>query len=205
MKKICSWFVLIGLLISFAGCAANEPQTLATVTEAPAAGQLRTPPEGYVVLGLADGNVPLKTGGYTWTYTTEDGNEEMTHADQMERPIPMHSMESIAFQAVPMGGETKSEDGYTAAHGCRVSLAWQSRPDTVTGVCWPTDHQGTTTPQLTVDCDGNDFIAYVGSYIYELKAVWQEKTDGYSGEVTYYIHVNVGPIGVVPIDAVKGG
>ena len=205
MKKLVVGLMLFALLFSMAGCAATAPETLATVTQAPTAGEILTPPDGYVVLGLADGSVPLKTGGYTWSRVTGHGTAETFHADQWIQPLPLESMESVAFQAVPIDGTAVSEEGFVARLGCQVFLDWQIPPDAVSGVCWPTDYKTDTQPELSVNCKTDQFTAYVGSFIYELNAAWLDDGDGYSGKASYYIHVTVGEIGVVPIQTAQEG
>lgn len=201
MKKLFSWMLIFGILLSLTGCATNMPETLLTVAEdpfAPTTGKFLTPPKGYVV--IAEGNIPLKTGGYTWSGETGRGTGETIHADQAIRPLSVENMETVTFQAVPIDGITMSEDGYVAYMGCRVSLDWQIPPDAVSGVCWPTDYKTDEQPELRVSCKTDHFTAYVGSFIYELSATWADHGEGYSGKATYYIHVIIEDAVIEPIE-----
>lgn len=203
MKRLCAILLVFVSLLSVTGCMENITGTYAEVTNVPRipdTDEFLTPPEGSVVLGLADGCVPMKIGGYSWTKEADDGSKQTTHADQAVRPLPLERMESIVFQAVPIDGMVLSAEGFSAELGSRIELDWQISPDTFSAVCWPTDYETDVQPQLRVDCEADYFFAYVGSFIYELSAVWSDHGNGYSGEATYYIHITVDEIGVVPIE-----
>ena len=134
MKKLLVCLLSLAILISMAGCSANAPQTQPTETKPLAEYEFLTPPEGWVNLGLADGRVPLTAGGYTWTQTTGHGTGETMHADQYMQPLPVESMQSISFQAVPIDGVTMSLDGFSAEKGSVVTLDWQTTPDAISGI-----------------------------------------------------------------------
>lgn len=196
MKKLLICLLLLAMLFSVTGCVANIPETLITEVGEPydpMAGEFLTPPKGYVV--TQDGNIPLKTGGYSWSVDTGHGTGKHMIADQAERPVPVEYLETVRIvQESPIDGKVyyMGDTPEMIEYGAKIKLDWQVKPDTLECTFWPADYEETGKTErklLAFDCDKDGFMAYLGSYIYELSAAWGNHGAGYSGKATYYIHV----------------
>lgn len=196
MKKLFACLFLVAMLLSMAGCVANIPETLVTVTGEPydpVSGEFLTPPKGYVV--TQNGKIPLTTGGYSWSVDTGHGTGKHMIADQYMWPLPVKDMETVKITPEsPMDGINyyMADPPISIPMGAKVALDWQVMPDTVECVFWPGDHKTTGAPEHKLfDCEKDGFIANLGDYIYEFSAAWGNHGGGYSGKATYYIHVIV--------------
>lgn len=197
MKKAVIWFVLFAMMFSVAGCISNVPEPGTTVADDPydpTARDFPAPPKGYVVTG--EGKVPLRLGGYNWSYESGYGKGGGFIADQAEWPMPLKYMETVTLPAELIDGvdvhliENKNE-GFANYPGCRVSLDWQVPPDAVSCICWHVDHKTNGISQIPVECTKDSFVAKQGSFIYEFSAGWLDHGGGYSGKASLYIHVIV--------------
>lgn len=198
MKKAVIWLLLFAMAFTMAGCVANMPETsLCLVTGDPydpTEGNFPAPPKGYV--GTDSGNVPLRLGGYNWSYETGLGKGRGFIADQAQWPLPLEYMETVSFSPELMDGadlpitENKNE-GLEVYPGRRVSLAWQVPPDAVSCICWHVDHETNGIAEIPVSCTKDSFVAQQGSFIYEFTAGWLDHGAGYSGKASFYVHVVV--------------
>ena len=198
MKRLLIWLVLLAVLPCVAGCVADIPDTSITVVTGepydPAAGEFPKPPNGYVV--TEEGKVPLRVGGYNWSYETGHGKGNGFIADQAQWPMPQEYMETVTFPAEQMNtGDVhivqNKEESFAVYPGCRVSLDWQVTPDAVSCICWHVDHETNGISEIPVECTKGGFVAKQGSYIYEFSAGWLDQGRGYGGEASFYIHVAV--------------
>ena len=196
MKKLFIWFALFTLLFSMTGCVANTPETLIPVTQEPydpVSGAFLIPPKGYVV--TQGGNIPLRTGGYSWSVDTTYGKGKHMIADQYMWPLPVKDMETVKIiPESPLDGtnDYTEDPPISIKKGAKVVLDWQVMPDTVECIFWPADHEATGAPERKLfDCEKDGFVANLGDYIYEFSAAWGNHGAGYSGKATYYIHVIV--------------
>lgn len=197
MKKGIIWLVLLAMLLSVTSCAAKTTEpgiTLATEEPYdPLSGDFPAPPDGYVV--TEGGKVPLRVGGYNWSFKTEHKQGGFI-ADQAQWPMPLKDMKTVTFPAEQIDGadvhlvELNSES-FAVRPGRRVTLDWQVAPDTVSCICWHVDHEGNGISQIPVECTTDSFIANQGSFIYEFTAGWLAQGRDYGGKASYYIHVIV--------------
>lgn len=198
MKKLLIWLMLFAVLFCVAGCVANIPNTPITVVTGdpydPTAGEFPKPPNGYVV--TEDGKVPLRLGGYNWSYETGYGKGSGFIADQAQWPMPLKYMETVIFPAELIEGAdlhsiNNQNESFAVYPGCRVPLDWQVIPDSVSCICWHVDHETNGISEIPVECSKDGFVAKQGSFIYEFSAGWLDHGRGYSGKASLYIHVVV--------------
>jgi len=164
---------------------APVPITIQPRFTQPPAGTLRTP----------EGDVELTLGGYSWIYE-EDGTGKAVIADQAGRPLPRDHVPSIAIDGKYT--ETVYEFREDLKHyiptnrpGFLVKLAWEQMPQSVTVACWPEAvwEDSSRGEQPVSEMGAEAFYAEVGSYVYEIHAVWEDCGRGYHGEANYYVHI----------------
>ena len=184
MKKLFIWLALFTLLFSMTGCVANTPETLIPVTQEPydpVSGEFLTPPKGYVV--TQSGNIPLRTGGYSWSVDTIYGTGKHMIADQYMWPLPVKDMETVKIiPESPLDGINyyMTDPPISIPMGAKVTLDWQVMPDSVECVFWPADHETTGATECKMVCEKDGFVAHLGSYIYEITSGWLDHGDGFS-------------------------
>ena len=196
MKKLFFLLTMFAMLFSILGCTANKPESGLTVATGepydPTAGRFPTPPKGYAV--TEDGALPLRLGGYTWSYETGHGTGRTFHADQAAWPPPLKDMETVKIiPESPLDGINyyMTDPPISIPMGAKVTMDWQVMPDSVECVFWPADHETTGATECKMACEKDGFVAHLGSYIYEITAGWLDHGDGFSGKASFYIHIIV--------------
>lgn len=196
MKKLFALLLAGVMLLGMTGCRSSAPTaqnetegTLGnaiapegiTPTETTPTTSVSMPPEG--TLTTPDGKAALHTGGYSWSYTTEQGITEATIADQSARPVPASSLKPVAISS-----QHAQEAGYS------VTLHWDSAPSSIAYTCWPdTVWEDANVPaEEVVSSEAASFFAKPGAYIYEIVATWDSSATGHSGTVTYYTYIVAG-------------
>lgn len=156
-------------------------------------GAFKKPPEGTLI--TPEGNMPLRTGGYSWFCKLGNGLEEATIADQVARPLPKESMEPISIGSqyaetvyAPVPGSDVYEP--TNSLGYLLKLSWEVDPASVTYTCWPEAvWEKENTPEESVVSQELAFYAKTGGYIYEIVATWDDVGAGYHGTANYYVYI----------------
>ena len=165
-----------------------EPPKPETAFKEPPALTLHTP----------DGELVIKAAGYNWTYENSDGTAVSTIADQAGRPIEQRFLEQVVIDSkyaesiyayVP---KTGSYEPINSA-GVLVKLNWQAAPTSVDFTCWDDAVWSTENvqEQQVFDWEDGAFYGYLGGYVYEITATWEDTGAGWYGSANYYVYIAV--------------
>jgi len=185
MKKIFVIALTAALLLSLTGCQGSTPTPSGTSPNSSGVDPqiYKEPPAGKIIASYTEGN--LQIGGYHWTYTSADGNEVATIADQACRPISM----GLLSTAIISNKQTEIAD----SAGYWVTPVWEVTPTAVTCTCWPAKWEDSCVREESlISQDDFSFYAKPGSYIYEINATWEDDGAGYHGSANYYVYIIAG-------------
>lgn len=165
-----------------ASAVRNQPES---VLEDPPVCTLFTP----------EGEYPLVKGGYSWTYFQ---GEQMCAviADQAGRPLGRSHLEVVSLgskYAERVYVPAKSGEGYEPSDeiGYFLKLSWPVSPDEVTVTCWQESvWEGKNVREEAASVwDVSAFYAKPGGYVYEIKANWKDRGEGFYGSANYYGYI----------------
>lgn len=151
------------------------------------------PPKGTIY--TPEGDVTLTPVGYDWTVLNTDGTATTTIADQASRPLPMKSCKQVMLDEKYAETIYLPEPGSsvlvpTNSLGFLMKLDWETAPSSVQIYCWPESvWQDSNTPEKTVVYQDGCFYAYLGAYVYEIVATWEDTGTGYHGSANYYVYI----------------
>lgn len=158
------------------------------------AAKFKEPPKGMIY--TPDGDVTLTPVGYDWTVLNSDGTATTTIADQASRPLPMKSMKQVMLdekyaETIYLPEPDSSVLVPTNSLGFLIKLDWETAPSSVQINCWPESVlQDSNTPEKTVAYQDGCFYAYLGAYVYEIVATWEDNGAGYHGSANYYVYIS---------------
>ena len=183
MKRIFAIALSAALILVLVGCQGSTPTPSGITPNSSGVDSkiYQEPPAGKLITPYTEGD--LHVGGYHWTYTSTDGQQVTTIADQASRPISM----KLLFPAIFSNQHTEIPD--TA--GYRVTPMWEVPPTSVAYTCWPDAVWENSCVQEAAVISQNDFSFYTkpGSYIYEIVATWDDVGTGYYGSANYYVYI----------------
>lgn len=117
--------------------------------------------------------VTVKAAGYHWTYETGNDKAVSTIADQVSRPTPADTTQTLTIDSDNL-----------------VQLQWSVPPGSVNCICWQdTVWQNGTAREETISVTDNTFSPTPGSCVYEIVATWEDTGAGFYGSANYYIHI----------------
>lgn len=183
MKRIFTFLLGTALLLCAAGCQCASPAVTA----------FKKPPEGKLI--TSDGDAPLRTGGYSWSYRKNGGMMEAIVADQACRPLTADVLKPVTISSnyaetvhayVPETGKFEP----TNSLGYLMNAEWEVAPTSVSCTCWPeTVWEKSNVPEETVVSQDGAFYAKPGGYVYEIIATWEDTGRGYHGSANYYVYI----------------